>query len=370
MSKTVLVTTTIRIPVFLRDVATNARHHEHTDFSCLVIGDTKTPAETAAFCEQVTRECGIQVTYLSLDDQRAALAEYPELWDLIPLNSGSRKQIGNFLAYLQGCETLIMLDDDNFLTAGDFVGFYQRVGQSVVMDLFEASSGWYNIYESLVEARGLPLYPRGFPWSFRVPSQGPVHRRRAAARIAVINGLVLEDPDVDAIARLFAPIEVVGLRPEFEPQFGLMPGTWAPFNNQNTALAREIVPVFFTPPSTGRNADIWTSYVICRLTEHAGQVIAFGQPLVRQIRNPHNLWKDLEDERLNNRATDSFVQLLREVPLTERTYAGALEELLDGCVDRLPFLSHVADDEREMMEAFLSEYKTWMAICSEMVSVD
>ena len=59
---------------------------------------------------------------------------------------------------------------------------------------------------------------------------------------------------------------------------------------------REIIPVFFTPPSGGRNADIWTAYVINRLAEHMGDVIAFGQPLVRHIRNPHNLREDYRQE--------------------------------------------------------------------------
>ena len=141
-----------------------------------------------------------------------------------------------------------------------------------------------------------------------------------------------------------------------------MPGTWCSFNNQNTAITRDLIPVYFTPHATGRNADIWTSFTICRLVEHMGEVISYGEPLVRQHRNPHDLWKDLEDEWVNNRASDMFVALLRSVPLSAKTYLGALEELLAGCLERLEKMTDLPPAHREMMESFFREYQVWQKL--------
>ena len=48
-------------------------------------------------------------------------------------------------------------------------------------------------------------------------------------------------------------------------------------------------PTHFTPPSTGRNSDIWASFFMCKLAEHMNERIVFGSPLVVQLRNLHNL---------------------------------------------------------------------------------
>ena len=77
-------------------------------------------------------------------------------------------------------------------------------------------------------------------------------------------------------------------------------------NNQNTSTSRELTSVFFTPVAAGRNSDIWTSYIICKLVETSKDVVAFGAPYVKQFRNPHNLWTDLKDELPNNILTDYF----------------------------------------------------------------
>jgi len=364
--QTVLVTTTIRVPTFLKLVCENAARHGRTDFACLVIGDTKTPADARSFCQTLAQQTGISIEYFDIADQERALADHPALSRLIPLNSGVRKQIGLFLAYLRGFQTVVMLDDDNFVTDTDFFGFHQAVGTQATVDLLANPSGWQNVYECLVEERGMPCYPRGYPWSQRTPTPPATIRTNTTARIVATNGFVLGDPDVDAITRLFWPIRITGMKPGYGPHIALAPGTWSPFNNQNTAITGELLPVYFTPPSTGRNADIWTAYVICRLTEHMGDVIAFGQPLVRQDRNPHNLWKDLDDEQVNNQATEPFVSTLREVRLTARTYVEALDELISGCLAVLPRVA-CPPESRAMIESFWTEYRQWAEICASAV---
>ena len=54
MNKTIVVTTTINVPTFLRTICENAVLHNRQDFSFIVIGDVKTPQETRPYCNALT----------------------------------------------------------------------------------------------------------------------------------------------------------------------------------------------------------------------------------------------------------------------------------------------------------------------------
>jgi hypothetical protein len=360
--KTFVITTTIRVPILLRDISKNAQDNGHPDVTFLVIGDIKTPPEAEKLCKDLAKDSGVAIEYLDVQAQEKAIAEFPSLSGMIPLNSAVRKMIGNFIAYRRGCDSLVMLDDDNFFNSGDFIGGHNVVSSQTQIDLIKSDTGWFSVAEAMIEESGVPFYPRGYPWSQRNPSAINVTRESTSAKVVINQGFVLEDPDVDAISRLFWPIRVSGMNKDFEPRFGLKPGTWCSFNNQNTALAREVIPAYFTPFKTGRNSDIWTSFVMCRLAEHLNGVIAFGDPQVRQVRNPHSLWQDLDDELLNNKATDAFVELLRSTELSQDTYGSALGELLEKCLATLPSLSDIPESEAEMMRDFFLEYQIWQSL--------
>ena len=53
--KTTIVTTTINIPILLLEHARNAWRYGHKDLDFVVIGDRKSPPETADFCQVSVR---------------------------------------------------------------------------------------------------------------------------------------------------------------------------------------------------------------------------------------------------------------------------------------------------------------------------
>jgi hypothetical protein len=56
-------------------------------------------------------------------------------------------------------------------------------------------------------------------------------------------------------------------------------------------------------------------------------VITFGEPLVRQQCNPHDLWRDLDAERNGMILTDDLCLALRSIPLTGSTYHECFGEI-------------------------------------------
>ena len=358
--KTAIVTTTINIPTFLEDICENANEYNHNELGIIIIGDKKTPYEITSFVDNLYTKYKIQIDYYNIERQEKTLERFKELLSIIPYNSGARKLLGNFIAYIEGYDTVIQIDDDNFIDKkSNFLGFHKRVGTTFDIDLTRSDDGWFNIYEYLIEEKNIPFFPRGFPWSKRNYSKQIAEEKKLSKKIVLINGLVFEDPDIDAISRLFWPIRVIGTKKNTDKNFGLFPGTWSSFNNQNTSTNRELTSVYFTPVCVGRNSDIWTSFVMCKLTEVAGDVIAFGSPYVKQFRNKHDLWDDLKLELDNNMLTDYFTDMLKNIKLEKNSYMNMLFQLIDRSIEYVDLDSKLTESDKVYIKKYFYEYQIW-----------
>tara|TARA_B100000989_G_scaffold298791_1_gene289881 strand:+ start:1430 stop:2554 length:1125 start_codon:yes stop_codon:yes gene_type:complete len=355
---TAICTTTINVPKFFEDVCQNANKFNHKDLVFLVIGDYKTPKIVGEYLKKLENKYNLPFEYYNVEAQKSFLKDYPELDKLLPYNSGGRKLLANFICIQRNYERVIMLDDDNFVRAEDFFKFHKNAGKNIEIENYSSNNGWYNVYESLIEKKNIFFYPRSFPWRHRF-KKNIVKKKCKISRIGVINGLVLNDPDIDAISRLFWPIYVTGIKKQFLPQFALENKTWCSWNNQNTSISSTLLPCYFTPPSIGRNSDIWTAYVLCKICDFTGDKIAFGQPIVEQVRNPHNLFQDLEDEIINNISTDYFCNMLKDIKITEFKPLLILKELLLLSQEYLK--KNIAEDKRINLSIskYVDEYLTW-----------
>lgn len=321
--KTTIVTTTIRVPTFLTAYAENIRQNGHKDVDFIVVGDTKSVSGTLDFCATIPN-----CEFLGVVSQSDYLQRFSKLRGHLPFNSVSRRNIGILKAYEQGSDIIITLDDDNLLADTDPIKAHQIVGTLKRIPKFKSNTGWYNVCDHLYEEDGGSFYHRGF---------SPKHRWEKhvydfyhdKVNVVVNAGLWRGDPDVDAITRLERPLNSTGMGDiDRCRNFCLAPGTWSPFNCQNTALARKVIPAYFMSPYIGRHDDIFASYVVTRLAEHFGDVIAFGAPLSNHQRSPHDLWKDLDAERWGMQNTDFFCDTLRNIELTASTYHSGFGQII------------------------------------------
>lgn len=336
--KTAIVTTTIHVPTLLRDYAENAKKFGHEDVVMYVVGDKKTPSGAADFCENIEKEFGYPVNYFDVTAQEKLLKPYGALARHLPWNSISRRNVGLLQAYQDGADVIITIDDDNFaLPEEDFIGRHSGVGQEQTVDEVSSSTGWYNVCELLEEKHGLPFYHRGFPLTERW-KQPEIALKKVQRRVAVNAGLWLEAPDIDALTWLDLPIEAIAYKEAYPNGVALAAGTWCPFNSQNTALAREVLPAYFLSPHVGRYDDVWASYIIERIADRLGHAVQFGRPLVRQARNPHDYFKDFDLERLGMELTPRLTQWLRAVELTGKGYSECLAEIVDRLTEDWPQL--------------------------------
>jgi hypothetical protein len=215
----------------------------------------------------------------------------------------ARRNIAFLEALKWGADAVYSWDDDNLsVDLNHFAHFnllqrpFDGIQVSGAEELRQGRLGgivdivrWFDPGSLLIPA----TRHRGFPHnilSTRIAS--PV----TDARIGVAAGLVIGDPDIDAVTRMehrpdIGAVHILG-------QTGVVvdPYTWTVFNSQNTAVIRELIPAWFMAPGCGRHDDIFASQVVQKVMRERGYHVHFGQPFTFQQRNEHDLLVDLRAE--------------------------------------------------------------------------
>jgi hypothetical protein len=352
--KTTAVTTTIYNPTFLKAYAENSRYFGHKNVAYIVVADKKTPPEAEETCAQIDN-----CLYMSVEVQEKYLEKFPELSKHLPWNTIARRNVGHLKAYENGADAIVMLDDDNLATSHDWVTQHGIVGQRGSCHTVASRSGWCNVCDVLEEEHGVRFYPRGYPPAQRW-NDGILTRQGDEVLPAVNAGLWINDPDIDALTRLERRLITTGFKEDFAQKFALYPGTWCPWNCQNTAISRDALPSYFLSPYTGRHLDIWASYITTKCVEAMGQHITFGVPLSYHDRSPHNLYKDLEQELPWIQETDSFVEVLRNTTADGSSYYAALGSVIRGLADNWhPKDLHMMNAKNKYLEGLMAWLETF-----------
>lgn len=255
----------------------------------VLVGDRKGPA----------RVDDPRIEFLGLERQERLGLAYARH---CPENHYARKNIGYLYAIAQGAEVIAETDDDNLPLPG--------WGEQLDFDpaaIRQATGGRYcNVYRHFTDE---PVWPRGFPLrEILNPAGATPGGDPAPARVGAWQELADDDPDVDAIYRLTRGGRVAFRRAE---RFVLGPGVYCPFNSQNTFWRREAFAALFLPGRVSmRYCDILRGYVAQRLFWAHSLRLGFGPASVRQLRNAHDLMRDLADEMTMYREVETVVGVL------------------------------------------------------------
>lgn len=330
--KSAIVVTSVSAPnKVIRELATTSLQ-KGLDF--FVIGDSKSPKDfRVAGCE-----------FYSLDRQ-ADLG-----WSLaskLPVGHYARKNLGYLLAADRGADLIRETDDDNF----PHPNFWQD-RTALITGRYVNLEGWINAYSFF--SGGDRIWPRGLPLTAILnPPFKPAETNgsRIERYCPVQQSLADGDPDVDAICRL-----VLGPNVTFEAADPLIlgPGSWCPFNSQNTLWWRDAFPLLYLPSTcTFRMTDIWRSFVAQRCLWTCGWTLAFLPASVCQQRNAHNLMSDFEQEIPGYLHNDAIRESLGSLPL-----AAGPEHLCDNlvrCYECLVRMTLLQPEELDLLNAWLRD---------------
>jgi len=331
--KNVAICTTTIFPMhdFLRAYRQNIAHFGREDHvRVYVAGDNKSVPGSAEAAADATRQ-GLRTTFMSIREQHDYLKAYPDLDAIIPENSDNRRNVAYLRALEEGADVIISVDDDNLpLPDVDFVGEHVHVGRQASLPRAVGHNGWFNLC-GLLLPKDRKLYPRGFPYRHHHPEAGAVEGT-VSGRLAINVGLWKNDPDTDAIGRLYGkPVVECGDGREV----ALGSGVRCPINTQNTALSREAMTAYYyirMPDDIGglrldRFGDIFSGYFVQLCADAVGERIRIGSPIADHRRNQHNLLVDLYHELAGIMIIEDMAPLLASVSLPGGSYASAYRAL-------------------------------------------
>jgi len=372
-----MVLTTIADPVVLEGYCANfAVHGRLEQVQVIVIPDRKTPPTVFLRCADL-RNKGLDVLCPPLDEQERILRQLGFPPDLVPYDSDNRRNVGYLMAAESGADFLISTDDDNYCpTNEDYFAEHSVVCREPQRyDVVESSSGWYNLCELLALEPACRVYPRGFHYAAR--HQEPVTQiasRNAAVRINA--GLWLQDPDLDGITWLAAPVRALAFNGK---SVVLGDRTWSPVNTQNTALHRDVIPAYYFLPmgnsSTGlridRYGDIFSGYFSQACARHLGHSIRVGTPVADHLRNAHRYLRDATEEMAGIWVLEDLLPWLVEVRLDGNTYSEAYESLSAQLEDGVSRFSGFiwTDITREYFHSMAASMRAWVVACRQLEAV-
>lgn len=246
----------------------------HADWHTTLVADLKTP--------EFDSPSGLDV--LSVEWQRR---HWPRFALELPWGHYSRKNLGYLHAIQTGAQVVFDTDDDN----APLVPWIPCPLAHEALVAAVSGADWINVYAHFGAGQ---VWPRGYPLEEIGRCVAPATALIETQDVVVWQGLVEGDPDVDAIFRLTRPDPVTfqSARPLVLP-----PGSYCPFNSQNTWWSRPAFPYLYLPTTvTFRFTDILRSLVAQRCFWAHGWKIGFHGPSARQERNEHNLLLDFREE--------------------------------------------------------------------------
>jgi len=374
---TAIVLTTINVPRVLEDYINICRKYDHKDVVFIVVGDRKSPPETASYLDSLK---GYDIIYWSVEKQEEWLKKMPAFRDFLPYDSVQRRNIGYLYAAEVGADVIISIDDDNIpLPEYDYIGEHNIVGKTVECNIVSSSTGWFSTCSLLETDPPRRFYHRGFPVNKRWLLE-ELSYRSEKKRIVVNVGLWLGDPDVDTITRMEESFNVRGVK-DPEARLVLARGTMSPFNSQNTAFSIELLPCLYLIAfrantkndilrgnNNFRYDDIWMSYFAKIIIDHMGDAVCIGPPHVEQQRNAHDYLLDLRKELGPMEMTDKLVDILPSIELNEKSYSGAYQELIEQIGSKVICDDRFSQEQRALIEQMTEGMRLWTEAVSRVMA--
>jgi hypothetical protein len=286
VKKMCVVITTINTPT-----ESILKHINNPDYDVIIVGDNKTPNDYFV----------LNCIFLDIHLQKQL---FPELSSLIPYNHYARKNIGYLYAIKNGYDIIYETDDDNI----PYDNFDSVLHFDNLYMISDDNNKWINIFKYFTN--NTHIWQRGYPLSLINIAPNFIIEQ-TNKNPSIINGLVENDPDVDAIYRLTSNNHDVIWKDN--TSILISNQNICPFNTQNTFwINNELFITMLIPSSVSfRYCDILRGIICNILLKKTGNYMMYTSPNVIQNRNEHNLINDFKSEiemYLHNENILSFIE--------------------------------------------------------------
>jgi len=267
-----VIITTINKPT-----ETILKHINNTEYDVIIVGDNKTPDDYK----------NLNCIYLDIPSQKKL---FPELSELLPYNHYCRKNLGYLYAIMKGYKIIYETDDDNI----PYDNFDNILQYNNIQMITEQNSAWINIFKYFTN--NAYIWPRGFPLSL-LKNEPNYLIQDTNKTPSIINGLVKNDPDVDALFRIICSHQT-SIQWDKNKCVLIDNKNVCVFNTQNTFwINPELFICLLIPCSVSfRYCDILRGIISNIILKRTNNYMVYSSPNVTQIRNEHDLMSDFKSE--------------------------------------------------------------------------
>lgn len=305
-------------------------YSELQGWDLIIVGDVKTQTDWYK---------DVNCIFLSLTDQELL---FPKLYSVVPFNNYARKMFGYLYCIRNGYDIIYETDDDNInLDINKFYSEFTALANS------NTPINVYKFYTDIKFNNKQLIYPRGLPIQFANADFYVQEDTTEQKDISVIQGLVNGDPDIDAKCRIVLKNTNFTFENNLDKDLILDKNCYCPFNAQNTFWTdNSMFYNLYLPVSVNfRYTDILRSYVTLNQLYRNNKHIKFTPPSANQVRNKHDLYKDLLDE------TEMYDTVLTVINLLKDNCNSSIQEIYH----KLYIENIVTAQELTTLDIFLQE---------------
>ncbi len=226
---------------------------------------------------------------------------YEKYASVIPEKAHAETSFGFLVAYEEGADFIIELDDDVQITGlveGHSSNLYEESGETVI-----SNSKWYNTLDLLNLNDSKRYFPRGHPYApeTRVENYQWIPK---GGKCVLNMGHWLGNPDFDALTILYnggldGRCNILGKSIK-KDKVVVGKGTYFAVCSMNTSFVTKIVPAFYqlymNIMGIDRFDDIWSGLFLKRVADHLGDQLCLGKPVGKHEKKPRSTFKDLKKE--------------------------------------------------------------------------
>uniref|UniRef100_A0A6C0EU20 Uncharacterized protein n=1 Tax=viral metagenome TaxID=1070528 RepID=A0A6C0EU20_9ZZZZ len=253
------------------------KHINNTEYDVIIVGDNKTPDDYKS----------LNCIYLDISTQKKL---FPELTDLLPYNHYCRKNLGYMYAIKKGYEIIYETDDDNI----PYDNFDNILLCNNIQIITEQNNRWINIFKYFTN--NAYIWPRGYPLSL-LKNNPNYLVEDTLLKPSIINGLVENDPDVDALFRIICNHQN-SIHWDTNKKILVSNNNVCVFNTQNTFWLNASIFICMLIPSSVsfRYCDILRGIISNIILKKTNNYMMYSSPNVTQYRNEHILINDFKSE--------------------------------------------------------------------------
>jgi len=312
------------------------------DYDLIIVCDKKTNIDTYK---------NTKCILLTLEKQKE---EFPKLYDILPFNHYCRKNMGYLYAIKYGYDLIYETDDDN-IPYDTWKNFENFDGEIINI----SNSKFINIYNFFTD---IHIWPRGYPLNkiLEKNTEHNINKEYNIDDVAIIQGLVDNDPDVDAIFRLTSTeskTNIIFDKSNKLYKIGL--NSYCPANTQNTFwINRSFFYLLYIPSFINfRFCDILKMYIAQKFINNDKYKLCFSGSFVYQDRNIHNLLDDFKDECDMYIQTEQFIKILDNLKINNNydDFINLYEILLENKIIK-------NQNEIEIIKIWIETIKTYLDV--------